>query len=116
MIRMVCFFRRTTCIELWVLDDVEEQKWSRHYYILPPLWETVVVENYCLRTVGMTRNGEIVLTSLGIYDPFYIFYYNIERNTITRVKIQGMEACKGRKIYTFIDHVEDVRLMEAFMA
>ncbi|XP_023639019.1 F-box protein At3g49450 [Capsella rubella] len=109
------FNKRTTCIELWVLDDVDEQKWSRHLYILPPLWKNVVANDW-LYIVGMTRNGEIVLTSFGLYDPFYIFYYNMKRNTIIRVKIHGIEAFKGRKIYTFIDHVEDVRLMDAIMA
>ncbi|CAL9247044.1 unnamed protein product, partial [Arabidopsis halleri] len=104
------FHRATTCIEFWVLDDVEEHKWWRHYYMLPPLWVNLV-ENYqlyILYIVEMARNGEIVLASLGLYDPFYIFYYNMKRKTITRIKIQGIEAFKGRYVYTFIDHIEDV--------
>jgi len=45
---------------------------------------------------------------------FYVFYYNIERNTIKKVEMQGMEAFKESNVYTFLDHVEDVKLMQFF--
>lgn len=74
------FNTRTTGIDLWVLDDAEEQKWSRYIYLLPSLWKNVVAEA-CLYIVGMTRNGEIVLTSL--YMIISTFSITIQRGTIS---------------------------------
>ncbi|XP_010445677.1 PREDICTED: F-box protein DOR-like [Camelina sativa] len=64
-----------------------------------------------LKFVGMTSNGEIVFSPLGLSDPFYIFYYNMDKNTVVRVKIQGIGPVSGQDIYTFVDHVEDVKLI-----
>ncbi|CAA7018410.1 unnamed protein product [Microthlaspi erraticum] len=107
----------TTKLELWVLDDVEDEKWSVHVYELPPSWKSlVVVGNASLYIAGMTRAGEIVF-SLAPYQvedvPFCIYYYNVVRNTVVRVEIQfGMVIPKFDKIHTFVDHVEDVKLLE----
>lgn len=110
----IAFFSgRTIRLELWVLDDAENQKWSKHIYELPSLWKNLVGDNL-LYVVGMTGTDDIVFSPY--YDlegPFYIFYYNLVRNTVVRVEIQlGIVVPEGHKIYTFIDHVQDVKLME----
>lgn len=105
----------TTKLELWVLDDVENQKWSVHVYDLPPSWKSLV-GNASLYIAGMTGAGEIVfsLSACQLEDvPFCIYYYNVVKNTVVRVEIQlGMVVPKLHKVHTFIDHVEDVKLLE----
>ncbi|AED95099.1 F-box associated ubiquitination effector family protein [Arabidopsis thaliana] len=44
-----------------------------------------------LRLVGVTQRNEIVLATCYAV-PFYLFYYNMERKTIIRLQIQGMEV------------------------
>lgn len=60
--------------------------------------------------VGTTDTSEIVLSPDCISGSFYLVYYNPERNIVTRVEIQGMEAFKSCKAYTFLHHVEDLKL------
>ncbi|ESQ45591.1 hypothetical protein EUTSA_v10011044mg [Eutrema salsugineum] len=107
-----CFTRRSTSLQLWVLEDVENQKWSKHSHVFPPLWRDIVGE---LNIVGMTGTGEFVFAPNAQLNP-YIFFYNVVRNTVRRVRVQiqlGALASKYGKIYTFVDHVQDVKLMEA---
>lgn len=107
------YFRATSIsLVLWVLDDAKIQKWSTHIYLLPPLWRDLVGDTL-LNPVGMTRTGEFVFSSNYLADPFHIFYYNVVRNTIVRFEVQLGIVFEGRhKIYTFMDHVEDMKLME----
>ncbi|ANM65297.1 F-box and associated interaction domains-containing protein [Arabidopsis thaliana] len=99
-----------TGIQLWVLEDAEKHEWSSHIYVLPPPWRNVYEETK-LCFVGTTRKGEIVLSPNTISDFFYLLYYNPDRNTITIVKIKGMETFQSHKAYTFLDHLEDVNLV-----
>ncbi|KAL0701066.1 hypothetical protein Bca4012_057188 [Brassica carinata] len=91
--------------------DAEKHEWSKHLYVLPPLWKNVVPESE-LYFVGMTGKDEIVLSKLYLSDPFYVYYYNIQGNTVTRVEIQGMGAFKNTRVHASLDHVEDVKLMQ----
>ncbi|CAN7049534.1 unnamed protein product [Brassica rapa subsp. trilocularis] len=102
---------QTTSFVLWVLVDAEKHEWSKHLYVLPPLWKNVVAKSE-LYFVGVTGEDEIVFSTLYISDPFYVYYYNIESNTVTRVEIQGMSAFKDFIVHASLDHVEDVKLMQ----
>ncbi|KAG7568683.1 F-box associated domain type 3 [Arabidopsis thaliana x Arabidopsis arenosa] len=101
---------QTRSLELWVLVDAEKHEWSRHVYVLPPMWKNVVAEAE-LNIVGRTSTNEIVLSRHYSSVAFYLFYYNPERNTVRRVEIQGMDEFKHSRVHTFLDHVEDVKLM-----
>ncbi|XP_018465159.2 F-box protein DOR [Raphanus sativus] len=105
------FTGETTSFELWVLVDAEKHEWSKHLYVLPPLWKNVVAKSD-LYFVGVTGKDEIVFSKLYISDSFYVYYYNIEDNTVTRVEIQGMSAFKNFNFHVSLDHVEDVKLMQ----
>ncbi|XP_019082535.1 PREDICTED: putative F-box protein At3g23960 [Camelina sativa] len=105
--------RNSTCFELWVLDDAGKREWTKHVYVLPPLWKNLVGEDK-LHFVGMIGTNEIVLSPNHQYVPSYVFYYNIERNTTIRVKIKGMEAFEGNRFRTFLNHVENVKLIQPF--
>ncbi|KAL0648622.1 hypothetical protein Bca4012_046913 [Brassica carinata] len=105
-------FNRASTIDLRVLDDIEKNEWSNHVYKLPLSWENVVADAD-LHCVKVTASNEVVLS--GYYyqrSPFYVFYYSLEKETIRRVEIQGMEAFTRFRVYTFVDHVEDVRPMK----
>ncbi|RID64513.1 hypothetical protein BRARA_E03445 [Brassica rapa] len=48
-------------------------------------------------------------------DPFQVYYCNFDKETVTRVVIQGVGALRsgmGYSIHTYPNHVEDVKLME----
>ncbi|EOA37841.1 hypothetical protein CARUB_v10011430mg [Capsella rubella] len=91
----------------WVLEDAEEHKWSKHTLVTP--FQLSVL------AVGVTDRGEIVLSpKYAEGGPFYISYYNLESNTVVRVRlvIPGLELLKGRcRVYTFPNYVEDVKLI-----
>ncbi|KAJ4881732.1 F-box protein [Raphanus sativus] len=112
-------------LRVWVLEDVKKQEWSKYSYTLRgdklfPHYSSVV---------GVISTGEIVLsmTDYTSKQPFYIYYFNPERNTIRRVEIQGfgeyhltkpsekpsrvyvfLDDCS--RFYTFVDHVENLNV------
>ncbi|CAA7023569.1 unnamed protein product [Microthlaspi erraticum] len=98
--------------ELWVLEDAETHQWSKNVYVLPQsLWENVAGEDelYIVGVVGGT--DEVVLWPEDVCDPLYVYYYNMERNTLRRVEIKGMDAVSDHTAYMTLDYVEDVKLM-----
>ncbi|KAL0727885.1 hypothetical protein Bca4012_023978 [Brassica carinata] len=104
---------RSARFKLWVLEDVDKQEWSERTYVLPAEWKNVVGEEL-LKFVGLTRTNEIVLSSWDAVNPFYLFYFSLERNTVVRVEIQGVcmdGPCSWlANLQPFLDHVEDVKL------
>ncbi|KAG2310147.1 hypothetical protein Bca52824_021704 [Brassica carinata] len=106
------FSRENTSFEMWVLDDLEKKEWSKHIYKLPPQWQSVV-PNYILKCVGVTGSNEILFSQhIPSSYPFYVFYYSLEKGTIRRVEIQRMREFLNRRVYTFLNHVENVKLMK----
>ncbi|KAF2613468.1 hypothetical protein F2Q70_00007679 [Brassica cretica] len=108
-------YERTLC--LWLLEDAAGiNKWSTNIYELPLSWKHPCTENF--QIVGMTRTCDIVLSPCKFSDPFYVFYYNVERKTLARTEIQGLQGlqelkCDRPLVYIFPDYVEDLRLMES---
>ncbi|KAL0671020.1 hypothetical protein Bca4012_033724 [Brassica carinata] len=101
----------STSVNLWVLEDIEKQEWSEHIYVLPHLWKDIV-GRASLSFVGMTRANEIVMQPLAYPPtPLYLIYFNIERNTVVRVAIQGMDGSGCAHVKIFLDHVENVKLL-----
>ncbi|CAH8262151.1 unnamed protein product [Arabidopsis lyrata] len=82
-------------IGMWILEDMKIQIWSKYVYTLPP---NNIVDHSCFSVAGVTATGEIVLTKDYTFTskPFYVFYFNIERNTLRKVEIQGFEALDNR--------------------
>ncbi|KAL1222195.1 F-box protein [Cardamine amara subsp. amara] len=101
-------------LRMWVLEDIEKQKWSKYIYTLR---ENKIDDFNSLYVVGVTITGEIVLAMSYsyIYKPFYVFYFNPERNTLIKVEIQGFGANlkTGAQVYTFVDYVEDLSFIDA---
>jgi len=98
----------TNELHVWVLEDVEKQEWSKYAYT----WTDDTFFHRHLSIAGATASGEIVF-SMRKYtskQPFYVFYFNPERNTLQRVEIQGFgEAFRTTcSVRTFVNHVEDL--------
>ncbi|KAL1209864.1 F-box protein [Cardamine amara subsp. amara] len=107
--------RRTLELRMWVLEDVEKQEWLKNVYTLP---ENEVLESCDFSVAGVTASGDIVLSMKHVCKPFYVFYFNPERNTLQSVEIQGfganLEAPENRgTVYAFVDHVEDLSVFDA---
>ncbi|AAG11426.1 Hypothetical protein [Arabidopsis thaliana] len=121
----------TIKLRLWVLEDEEKNEWSKYAYVL---WDDIFLAHY-VSVVGVTATGEIVL-SMADYtskQPFYIFYYNPEMNTLQCVEIRGFgeyhEASGNRsrvcvfvdnvfekdcsRFYALADHVEDINVIDS---
>ncbi|XP_009108556.2 putative F-box protein At1g53360 [Brassica rapa] len=97
----------------WVLEDARNHKWFKHVLELSP-YEEKMVEN--TKIVGMTGTGEIVFASYSHLPISWcrVVFYNMERKTFTRVKIEGFEVEEPRVkkyIDTFIDYAENVEFM-----
>ncbi|XP_020882497.1 F-box protein At3g49450-like [Arabidopsis lyrata subsp. lyrata] len=96
--------------ELWLLNDVVNQKWLRYVHILPPMWKDVVGET-SVYVVGTIGTNEIVFSPVVKSNPFYIFNLNMESNSITRVEIKGTGPFEGQQVYTSVNHIENVKLI-----
>ncbi|CAF1790202.1 unnamed protein product [Brassica napus] len=72
-------------------------------------------ESVFLHCVGVTDSNEVVLENHSLDGPFNVFYYCLESETIRRVEIQGLGAFGGFRVYTFVDHVEDVKLLKGVL-
>ncbi|XP_010421893.1 PREDICTED: putative F-box protein At3g23960 [Camelina sativa] len=103
--------RRSTCFELWILEDLVKHEWSKHMYELPPLWKNVGHDG--LHFDGMIGTDEIVLLSSGVDDVPYVLYYNIKRKMIVRVEIKGIKPFMVEGFHIFLNHVENVKLIQA---
>ncbi|XP_013746089.2 F-box protein DOR-like [Brassica napus] len=101
--------RSSTSFELWVLLDAAKQEWSNHVYVLPPSWEDVVAETMYI--AGLVGTNVIVFSPSYQRMPYYVIYYNVERRTITKVGIQGLEAFQGKSFKTYLNYVENVKLI-----
>ncbi|KAG7598841.1 F-box associated interaction domain [Arabidopsis suecica] len=99
-------------LKMWVLEDVEKRKWTTYSYTLRADTKFVKDEDN-ISVVGVTASGEIVLANNYAHKPFYVFYFNFERNTFRSVEIQGVreeeEWFNNHRVYYFVDHVEDLR-------
>ncbi|XP_010480719.1 PREDICTED: putative F-box protein At2g02890 [Camelina sativa] len=98
-------------LHVWVLEDVAKQDWSKHNYT----WSTdKIFFRRHVYIAGVTASGEIVF-SMRKYtsgQPFYVFYFNPERNNLQRVEVQGFgEGFKNPcSVRTFVNHIEDLHV------
>ncbi|CAA7018462.1 unnamed protein product [Microthlaspi erraticum] len=100
-------------VVLWVLEeDAGKPKWSKRITILLSLHDEIGIH---FNIVGMTGAGEIVFRPDHRPDPFFLVYYNIERNTFARVYIHipGSEEFHHRSVFinTSLDYVENMKLL-----
>ncbi|XP_010480880.1 PREDICTED: putative F-box protein At1g30925 [Camelina sativa] len=103
-------------LDMWVLEDIEKREFSAYVYTLRTDDEDKVVkDDQYISVVGANASGEIVLVKDNASAPFYVFYFNPERNILRSVEIQGITRQDGvewsddyHEVYVFVDHVEDL--------
>ncbi|KAJ4879470.1 putative F-box protein [Raphanus sativus] len=88
---------------MWVLEDIEKHEWSEHLFTVPG--DKFSGLRY-VNVVGVTATGEIVL--MEDTNPFYVFYFHPQRNTVKRLEVQGFENRGNTRVYAFLDHVDDL--------
>ncbi|CAL9234019.1 unnamed protein product [Arabidopsis halleri] len=105
--------RSSKSFDLLILEDVKKNGWTKRSYVLPFMWRNMVEYTTKLRIVGMNGTCEIVLSPYGLSDrPYYLFYYNLEMNSVRKVEIQGLGAFKTSTLaHLFVDYVEDVKFI-----
>ncbi|CAA7018516.1 unnamed protein product [Microthlaspi erraticum] len=94
--------------QLWVLEDAEKHKWSKQGFKLQ--WpHRLLDEESRVSVAGMIGSEDIVLSPTHARDPFFIYYYNLERKMFTRVRVQvpGVDESKLCRVYTFPNFVEE---------
>ncbi|XP_023632644.1 F-box protein At1g31080-like [Capsella rubella] len=101
-------------LRMWVLEDIDKQKISAYDYTLRTDNGIVFKDGDYISVVGATASGEIVLVKNKATEPFYVFYFNPERNILRSVVIQSVRQ-KGKEwsthhqeVHVFVDHVEDL--------
>ncbi|CAF2027163.1 unnamed protein product [Brassica napus] len=94
-----------------VIKDVENpnSEWSEHFYTfwktnqffecshVSALWGNQVVDGD-VSVVGVTATGDIVLYMNEASKPLYVFYLNIERNTLQRVEFRTATMNLSRNV------------------
>ncbi|KAG7600514.1 F-box domain [Arabidopsis suecica] len=97
--------------ELWVLEDAEKHKWSKHIYEMPLEW--LMNEAGFVPPARMISHGEVV--SYPYYEREFIntFHYNLERKIITkgRLDIPEFKEFSNSRVYTFSNFVDDLMLI-----
>ncbi|KAG7568283.1 F-box associated interaction domain [Arabidopsis thaliana x Arabidopsis arenosa] len=93
---------------LQILEDAQDQKWLKRRYTFPV---NIVVKGD-VSVVGVTATNEIILSMDYTSKAFFVFYFNPERSTLERVRVQGFEAFeKPNRVYTFVDYAEDFKFI-----
>ncbi|XP_010478553.1 PREDICTED: F-box protein At1g31080 [Camelina sativa] len=112
MLQDGCKGRFLLKLHIWVLEDVGKEELTAYAYTLSDENNVVKDDSSFIGVVGVTASGEIVLAD-PFYKPFYVYYFNLERNTLRSVEIQGIkegeEWFSDHRVYSFVDHVEDLR-------
>ncbi|XP_010518067.1 PREDICTED: F-box protein At2g21930-like [Camelina sativa] len=74
---------------LWVLEDAVKHEWSKHLYVPPPL-DGHTYDDFL--AFCFTDGGEFVLAPrlFHIEEPFFVVYYDIKKNAVKRVFIEGI--------------------------
>ncbi|KAG7561220.1 F-box-like domain superfamily [Arabidopsis thaliana x Arabidopsis arenosa] len=107
--------KRTVELSMSVLEDVEKLEWVKYVYTLP---ENEVLGSSKFSVAGVTGTGDIVLCMKYTCKPYYVFYFNPEKNTLQSVEIQGfgakLEEVENRgEVFAYVDYVEDLSVNDA---
>ncbi|KDP25256.1 hypothetical protein JCGZ_20412 [Jatropha curcas] len=74
---------------LWLLEDYQNEIWTKHYIIFPSyLKKTETGQNFIV--AGSLDTEEIIMAPQCLSTPFYVYYFDLARSKIRRVKILGL--------------------------
>lgn len=79
---------QTGFVDLWVLEVAG--KWSRKSMVVQPSRLLLVDSNIELTVEGSTKDGEVILAPIHLMSPYYIIYYDLQKNDMRKVWIRGI--------------------------
>lgn len=82
-------YHQFTSFDLWILEDVKKHDWSKQTFELP----FSLGLGTKMTSPGTNKAGEIIFAPTSLsrdVQPFYIFYYNVDRKDIRRVRLLGI--------------------------
>ncbi|KAL0742863.1 hypothetical protein Bca4012_084376 [Brassica carinata] len=95
--------------ELWVLDDTQKEKWSKHSFVSPD------TDFEGVKSTWATDAGEIAWVISRWKNPFYVFFYNLDSKSVRRVEINIEDkVLKGIDRYAHLsvtNYVESVMIL-----
>ncbi|WZZ40595.1 hypothetical protein YC2023_036854 [Brassica napus] len=98
-------------IRLWILEDVENQEWSRKTFKYPRQWKGFECH---LGSNGVVHTGELMVfqRSLKEAKPFCVYYYDFNIDRSRKVEIQGVETDEllGSRL-CYPGYVENIRFL-----
>ncbi|KAG7569976.1 F-box domain [Arabidopsis thaliana x Arabidopsis arenosa] len=75
--------------DLWVLEDIGKNEWSKKTLVLQPC-QRHLVKDIELIVKGTTQDGKVILAPLEMHSRFYILYYDLQSNDLRKVEIKGV--------------------------
>ncbi|KAG7554971.1 F-box domain [Arabidopsis suecica] len=97
--------------ELWVLEDVDKQEWSKISAVVPSWNDLVGLSLYCRGAIksfycrGAISSGEYIFAPTVSDDSFFIISYDPKEDIGRRVEIEGIGA-GSNCVTSFLDYVE----------
>ncbi|EOA13477.1 hypothetical protein CARUB_v10026535mg [Capsella rubella] len=82
-------------VDLWVLEDAG--KWSTKSLVLKPCQMHLVDNKINMTVEGITQNGEVIFAYRPLIYPYYILYYDLQKNDLRKVRIRGIPKHWFRK-------------------
>ncbi|XP_019100998.1 PREDICTED: F-box protein At2g40910-like [Camelina sativa] len=103
-------------VDLWVLKDAGKMKWKKKRLFLQPCQKHLVHE-LTLIVKGTTRDGKVILAPVEMHSKFFILFYDIGSNDLSKVEIKGVPHIWFDKDCYFdlkysMDESEDVIYLE----
>ncbi|KAL9294127.1 putative F-box domain-containing protein [Arabidopsis thaliana] len=102
---------RQGSFRMWVVEDAEKEEWSMNTFYLPQS-----ADGLDFNIMDTFYTGEICLVPKELTDPFSLFYYNLEKNSMRNVIIEGLPVCKLKRAQkisvTVSDHYENFMSLE----
>ncbi|ESQ45893.1 hypothetical protein EUTSA_v10011099mg [Eutrema salsugineum] len=92
---------------MWVVEDAEKGEWSMNTYHLPKS-----AAGHYFMVMDTYSTGEICLVPSQLSDPFCLFYYNLEKNSMRNVIVEGLPISEFKHAYvTVSDYYESLMFL-----
>ncbi|CAA7044401.1 unnamed protein product [Microthlaspi erraticum] len=94
-------------IDLWVLEDVKKQVWSKSAKVVPSCRD-IFRENDQFMFKGILGTGEIIFSPIPSPNPFFFLCYDPKEKNVRKVFVQGIgdDESAAIQVQLFFDHVE----------
>ncbi|WZZ30026.1 hypothetical protein YC2023_013427 [Brassica napus] len=96
-------------VDLWVLEDVNKEIWSKAVVVMPPLADRFGM-SYKFAFRGILGNGEMILTPITTPKPFFFLCYNPEGGEFRKIVIDDI-VYYSDIVQVFFDHAESYMVL-----